>query len=156
MRSTTFVYLVSKVWPMGYSWSSIMAQNCMLAICRGAMLTNEKCLSVDLPLPKCLSESFDLATDDICHFTTGGMMHAEEVGYRIDRALLSQPSDQTSYWCSGWYMRRNRSFSRHVFLVHRCTNLYRFCTRRPCWLIPTRQLKSLLVAVLPFWSLSMV
>ena len=49
-------------------------------------------------------------------------------------------------------LRRNRSFSRHVFLVHRCTNLYRFCTRRPCWLIPTRQLKSLLVAVLPFWE----
>ena len=37
-------------------------------------------------------------------------------------------------------------------MVHRCTNLYRFCTRRPCWLIPTRQLKSLLVAVLPFWE----
>ena len=70
LRSSTFVYPVSKVWPMGYSWSSFIAQNCMLAVCRAAMLTNEKCLSVDLPLAKCLSESFGLATDDICHFTT--------------------------------------------------------------------------------------
>ena len=55
----------------------------MLAVCRTAMLTDGKCPSVDLPLPKCLSESFGSATDDICHFTTRGMKHAEEVGYRI-------------------------------------------------------------------------
>ena len=59
----------------------------MLAVCRAAVLTDEKCLSVDIPLPKCLSESFGLATDDICHFTTRGLKHAEEVGYRIGRAF---------------------------------------------------------------------
>ena len=46
LRSTTFVYPVSRVWPMGYSWSSFIAQNCMLAVCRAAMLTDEKCLSL--------------------------------------------------------------------------------------------------------------
>ena len=30
LRSSTFVYPVSKVWPMGYSWSSFIAQNCSL------------------------------------------------------------------------------------------------------------------------------
>ena len=52
LRSTTFVYPVSSVWPMGYAWSSFIAQNCMLAVCPAAMLTDEKCLSVDLPLAK--------------------------------------------------------------------------------------------------------
>ena len=59
----------------------------MLAVCRAAMLTDEKCLGVGLPLPKCLSEVFGLATDDICHFTTRGMEHAQEVGNRSDRAF---------------------------------------------------------------------
>ena len=87
LRPTTFVYLVSRVRPMGNSWSTFIARNCMLAVCRAAMLTNDKCLSVDLPLPKCLSESFGLATDDLGRFTTRGMEHAEEVGDRIDRAF---------------------------------------------------------------------
>ena len=96
LRPTTLVYPVSKMWPMVYSWSSFIAQNCMLTVCRAAMLTNEKCLSVDLPLPKCLSESFGLATDDMRHFTTRGMEHAEEVG-DIDRAFrrLGLRSHQT-------------------------------------------------------------
>ena len=46
------------------------------------MLTSEKCLSVDLPLPSCVSESFGLASDDTCHFTTRGMEHAEGLHIR--------------------------------------------------------------------------
>ena len=55
---------------------------CMLAVCRAAMLTDEKCLSVDLPLPKCLSESFGLG------HSSRGMEHAQEVGNNFDRAFL--------------------------------------------------------------------
>ena len=59
----------------------------MFAVCPAAMLTDETCLGVDLPFPKCLSESFGLATDDICHFTTRGVEHVQKVSNRIDRAF---------------------------------------------------------------------
>ena len=67
LRNTTFVYPVSKVWPMGYAWSGFVAQSCMFAVCRAAGLTERIFFSTDLPLPNCVAESFGLATDDICH-----------------------------------------------------------------------------------------
>ena len=84
LRSTTFVYLVLSVcgpWAMHGPASSLKTA------CRAAMLTDEKCLSVDLLLAKCLSESFGVATDDICHVTSRGLEHAQEVGNRTGRAF---------------------------------------------------------------------
>ena len=75
-----------------------------LPLCPAAMLTDETCLGVDLPLPKCLSESFGLATDDICHFTTRGMEHAQEDWNRIDRAFqnlvlaVTRPNESLVLW----------------------------------------------------------
>ena len=139
LRSTTFVYPVSSVWPMGYAWSSFIAQNCMLAVCRAAMLTDEKCLSVDLPLPKSVwSEPFGLATDDICHVTSRGLEHAQEVGNRTGRAFqrLGFRSHQTKRvtgalhgTCIG------TDFPRGNVLVHLCKNWHSFCTHCLYWLI---------------------
>ena len=44
-------------------------------------------MSADLPLPKCVTDSFRFATDDISHFVTRGKAYAQEIGDRIDRAV---------------------------------------------------------------------
>ena len=87
LQDTTFVDPVSKVWPMGYAWSSFLAQSCMLAVCHAAGLTDKICMSTDLPLPKSVTESLGSATDDICHSATRGKAHAQDIGDRIDRAF---------------------------------------------------------------------
>ena len=86
LRPTTFVCPVSRVahGPITAHFHCSELHACVLS---SGLPTSEKCLSVDLPLPWCVSESFGLASDNICHFTTRGMEHAEEVGKRIDRAF---------------------------------------------------------------------
>ena len=59
----------------------------MLAVCRAVGLTDKICLSTALPLPQCVTESFGLPTDDLCHFTTRGKAYVKEIGDRIYRAL---------------------------------------------------------------------
>ena len=65
------VYPVSRVWPMGFSWSSFVAQSSMLAVCSKAGLKPSTMLSVDLPTPRRMDETFGLATDDVLLFTRG-------------------------------------------------------------------------------------
>ena len=88
LRPTTFVYPCVT----GVAYGPITAHFSLLRIAclrfvERQCITSEKCLSVSLPLPWCVSESFGLASDDNYHFTIRGMEHAEEVGKRIDRAF---------------------------------------------------------------------
>ena len=72
-----------------------LLKNCMLDVCRAAML------SVGFPLPKCFSESFGLVTDDICHFTSRGMEQKLEIlAIESFKSGFAQPPDHTSYWFS--------------------------------------------------------
>ena len=110
----------------------LIAQNCTFAVCRAAVLTDEKCVGVDLPLAKCLSESFGLATDDICHFTTRGEEPAQKVWNRIDRAFqklvlaVIRPSGSLVLWMV--HASEKAFFPKQNIMDHLSTNWHIFCT----------------------------
>ena len=58
------VYPVHAVWPMGFSWSSAVAQDTTLAVCKAAGIPEEQILSVDHDTPSCHDEVCLVATDD--------------------------------------------------------------------------------------------
>ena len=58
------VYPVHAVWPMGFSWSSAVAQDATLAVCLAAGIPEEQILSVDHDTPSCHDEVCLVATDD--------------------------------------------------------------------------------------------
>jgi hypothetical protein len=62
----------SQVWPMGFSWSSCVAQETLLSICSLSGLGTSRVLSVDAPLPDDLSVVFAVATDDLMVFSDAG------------------------------------------------------------------------------------
>lgn len=55
---------VSAVWPMGFSWSSLVAQYKLRSICHSAGLTDDQLLALDSPHPICQEELVTIATDD--------------------------------------------------------------------------------------------
>ncbi|CAE7309869.1 unnamed protein product, partial [Symbiodinium sp. KB8] len=65
-------YPLHRVWPMGFSWSSYIAQEQMLDVCAKAGLAESSLLACDCETP----ESFDLATavatDDVMLFSNAG------------------------------------------------------------------------------------
>jgi hypothetical protein len=83
------VYPVSRCWPMGFSWSSYIAQSVLLARCGEAGLSSSISLCIDHPAPLNMSESFGLATDDVFHFTRRGSDAAHERMRRLDIAMAN-------------------------------------------------------------------
>ena len=83
--STLFPCLA--VWPMGFSWSSYLAQCTTLAICKAGGLDLSSILSEDDGCPADVSSAFCVATDDICHFTTKGAAFAENAMAEVDQAF---------------------------------------------------------------------
>ena len=61
---------VSVVWPMGYSWSSFVAQEALLSVASSSGLDTKNILSADTPVPASLENTFALATDDALFFST--------------------------------------------------------------------------------------
>ena len=82
------LFPVSVVWPMGFSWSSYLAQCTMLGVCRMAHLKGDRVLADDVDPPLHLGSVFALATDDIMHFSAHGRKHSEQVGRDIDRSMV--------------------------------------------------------------------
>ena len=78
----------SLVWPMGFSWSSYIAQTAMLEVCEDGGLTPDMILSQDDQPPADPSSTFCLATDDVCHFTTKGEHASAKAMAQLDRAFL--------------------------------------------------------------------
>jgi len=66
----TVLYPRSRVWPMGFSWSSYIAQSFMLSLCHSAGLSKDKMLALELEAPRQSNEVFGVATDDVLHFCT--------------------------------------------------------------------------------------
>ncbi|CAE7263216.1 unnamed protein product, partial [Symbiodinium necroappetens] len=60
----TKLFPVHTVWPMGFSWSSAVAQETTLALCRRAGIEECSVLSLDHALPACFDEACFVATDD--------------------------------------------------------------------------------------------
>ena len=60
--SSEWFWPVSRVWGMGFSWSSFVAQATLLKVCLDAGLTLEHVLSTDGPAPESFGSAFSLAT----------------------------------------------------------------------------------------------
>jgi len=87
VTSTSWLYPCSRVWPMGFSWSSFIAQSTMLAVCKSAGLTQERALTADRPAPIDLDNTFALATDDILHFSRISQEHSVSVMKAVERSF---------------------------------------------------------------------
>ena len=65
LRNDTYATPVAATWPMGFSWSSYVAQEQMLAVCRTAGLEDCQLLCLEEPCPTCYNELATVATDDV-------------------------------------------------------------------------------------------
>ena len=65
LRSGMYVTPVSVTWPMGFSWSSFVAQEQMVTVCRTAGLEEHQLLCLDDPCPIGCGELATVATDDV-------------------------------------------------------------------------------------------
>jgi hypothetical protein len=89
IREHDLVYPRSCVWPMGFSWSSFVAQSQMLNVCRDAGLRPEHILSTEVATPTKMDCTFALATDDVMAFTRGsGTITAPVIAQRVDNAFI--------------------------------------------------------------------
>jgi hypothetical protein len=86
-RENSLLYPRSLVWPMGFSWSSYVAQCTMSQVCRIAGLSLDRQLADDLRSPSA-AECFGLATDDICMFSRGGPDACARTAKCIDHAFV--------------------------------------------------------------------
>ena len=104
LRRDPAVFPVSRCWPMGFSWSSFVAQSHLLACCHRAGLPETMALADNRPSPLSLTEVFSLATDDVMHFThdpalsktrmasLDGAMAAGGVVRNVDKSLVAARS----------------------------------------------------------------
>ena len=63
------VYPVSLVFPMGFAWSSYIAQHTMLELCRVGGFGTDRALADDVPPHRRIDSAFAMATDDVMVFT---------------------------------------------------------------------------------------
>lgn len=70
VEQATELYPCSAVWPMGFSWSSYIAQGCTVACCRLAGVPDEAFMTLDRPPPLPGDEACGVATDDTFFFHT--------------------------------------------------------------------------------------
>ena len=68
----TLLYPLCTSFPMGFSWSSFVAQTVLLARCFESGLDLSKMLSDSNPCPRDMQQTFAVATDDVMIFTVGG------------------------------------------------------------------------------------
>ena len=87
--SARWLYPVSRVWPMGFSWSSYVAQEKLLSVCADAGLSSDCILAADLPTPQDLSMAFAAATDDVMIFSNAGPGVTAAAAERLDEAMVS-------------------------------------------------------------------
>jgi len=87
LRPAGLLYPVSSFFPMGFSWSSWVAQSCMLAICHGAGLDISKVLSDSRPPPLRQEVAFAVATDDVMVFTKTTSRRAANIMHNLDKSF---------------------------------------------------------------------
>lgn len=76
-------------WPMGFSWSSYLAQSTLLAALCKAGFGKDRMLADDIPPPRDLDLCVSLATDDIMLFSRGRCALARAAIAKIDGAVES-------------------------------------------------------------------
>ena len=83
------IWPVCMSWPMGFSWSSFIAQSKLLKCCRAAGLDEARMLADDLPVPAQTDVSFALATDDVMVFSLGDESAAAPWLEALDEAIAA-------------------------------------------------------------------
>ena len=78
---------VAASWPMGFSWSSFVAQSQMVAVCTKSGLRLEQLLCLDKPFPQEQSELATVATDDVL-FVHADRSAAKDRLAKFDEALV--------------------------------------------------------------------
>ena len=87
LKDATSFYPLSKNWPMGFSWSSAVAQGTLLAIAADAGLNEDLVWGPDAPLPRSWELGFALATDDLMIFSDTGPGSTQAATARFEKAL---------------------------------------------------------------------
>ena len=85
--SSSELWPCSKVWGMGFAWSSYVAQETLLGVCARAGLHNRLALAVGHPVPASEQVFFSLATDDVMIFSQQGPGHTLAAAKRLDSAM---------------------------------------------------------------------
>ena len=78
----------SAVWPMGFAWSSCVAQDTLLALCDRSGLTDILVLAPDAIAPVDLGLAFAVATDDLMIFSDAGPQVTVEAARRVEHTML--------------------------------------------------------------------
>ena len=100
----------SKVWGMGFAWSSFVAQETLLGVCERAGLLNRVALAVGHPVPGSERVFFSLAIDDVMIFSRHGPGHTAAAAQLLDVAMaeagiVKHPgkdiNDSTDLTCNG-------------------------------------------------------
>ena len=88
LRSSMYVAPVSVTWPMGFSWSSFVAQEQMTTVCRTAGLEEHQLLCLEAPCPIGCDELVTVATDDVVFMHTSADVATSRLE-TFEAALLS-------------------------------------------------------------------
>lgn len=86
---SSILFPVSRVWPMGFSWSSCVAQEKLLAICEASGLDSSCILAADVKTPESFELVFAAATDDTMIFSDAGPGVTGAAAARLDDAMKS-------------------------------------------------------------------
>ena len=87
VQATDELWPCSKVWGMGFAWSSYVAQETLLGVCTRAGLPNNVALAVGHPIPASERVFFSLATDGVMIFSRHGPGHTLAAAGRLDIAM---------------------------------------------------------------------
>ena len=83
-HQAAWFYPVSLTWPMGFAWSSYIAQEFLLNTCHEAGLRESQVLSIT---PLSFSLVFAAATDDVMIFSDEGEGHTLKAARQLDAEL---------------------------------------------------------------------
>ena len=78
----------SNVWGMGFAWSSFVAQESLLAVCKRAGLDSRHALAPDNEVPLSTDLMFSLATDDVMVFSAAGPGGTVDATSRVESEML--------------------------------------------------------------------
>ena len=84
------VYPLCLSWPMGFSWSSYVAQSILLQCCMKGGLGTSQILADDVPVPRDGSLTYALAADDVMVFNVAradAVRPSKQILDRLDQAI---------------------------------------------------------------------
>ena len=79
LDANTQLFPVSRVWPMGFGWSSSIVQSFMVNTLQSAGYDRQQLLTEEGCLPDPITPSLSVATDDVLHFQRACPSEAQEM-----------------------------------------------------------------------------